>query len=360
MRALILAKDPMDCTPTGMTTSIDQLSYPSRSVIMLARLEQTVSRREGIFGRERLLRTVAAIKESDVAGHVANYRAFIRTNVWPNHVHPTSTEVFFEEYERGAHHYVKVGFEALEYLAGGRTSDGLEQIFRRVVISEALRGQFGKRSPTGLDERLDDLVITMEEILGGLGVADIDQALTLLGTPGSSSLTAESLLMNDLRDLRSAFPEPPTIKDIIDDKNNVVAWRFLRRHCRWSIDQLHVAYVAHPAWLLTSKIEAAEEFRAHQERERVALLADLRARAASREFHELLRVAHAAVTLNHMNLALEPSYSFKGGPGLAHGTVLQIAQKIGAHTLPPPGEIHKEKWRLMSEPNLLLTKRFLR
>ena len=323
---------------------------PDRSVAMLSRVEMLISCSEERFGKGRLLRTVSAIDECDRLTHVDFYRVFIRTNTWPNSMRPSGMGEFYDEYERSAVQYVKVGFEALAWLAGEADYD-LNEIYRRVTASEALRGQFGKRSPTGLDERLEEIVTQLEERIGGLGLSDVDSALTLLGTPGVDIPTAETLLLRDLRELQLAFPEPPSAAQLAVGTGpaNDLAWGFLRRHCRWSVEHLQRAYLQYDDAGLSDMIAAADAFRLGQENERFALLADIRARTTDAEFADLCGVARDAITLNHMNLTLEPSYSFKGGPGLAHGMIIRAAQKADGIAAMTKEEIRTAKWRLLRE-----------
>jgi hypothetical protein len=317
--------------------------------LIFARLEEAVIRREDEFGRERLLRTANEIDEAERKGHVAAYRSFIRSNNWPNHPRPSDFGVFCADYAHSAHQYVKIAFEALQYLAAGSSDEGLAAVYGRVVASEALRGQFGKRSPTGLDHRLDDLVAGLEQILNAAGVAEVDRALTVLGTPESSAPTAESLLLKDLRDLMAVFPQPPRFQDLLDTERSDIAWRVLRRHCGWSIEELRLAYEVHLPSLLAEKIDIAEKSRIELDHERLALVRTLRARMTEPAFYEFWRTAESLVTLNQLNLTLEPTYSFKGGPGLMHGRILGLSQGISDLPRPSMEELENAKWRLMSE-----------
>lgn len=345
-----LASTPYATVEPALAVTAERISNPTRSMMMLSRVETLVTRCEERFGRERLLNTVAEIGDHAREHHVATYRTFIRTNAWPNTLRPSSLRVFHDEYERAAAQYVRIGFEAFDHLAGGGTGD-IETVHRRVFASEALRGQFGKRSPTGLDERLDDIEAVLEEKIGGLGLRDIDGALTLLGTPGMNTPTAETLLLTDLRDLHQAFAHLPTAADIAhaDRMSSEIAWRFLRRHCRWSVAHLQRLYVAYDNTSLTEMIMGARANRAVHENERLVLLHEIRANTTHAAFTELCKVVREVVTLNHINLTLEPSYSFKGGPGLAHGLLLQAVEKAGGLPIPPMEETQTEKWRLLSQ-----------
>lgn len=243
-------------------------SHPQRALAMLARIENLVISREARFGRERLLDVVDTIGEADRNAHVADYRTFIRSNEWPNATRPSSTGVFFDEYERCAAQYVSVGFEALDFISAGAPEDARGAMFRRVMASEALRGQFGKRSPTGLDERLEDLAEVLTALLAHVGVVDPDAAITTLGTPNESALTAEALMLKDLRDMQMAHAEPPTRSFFVNAAPDSAAWRCLRRHCRWSVSQLQLAYIAHPPHLLDEQIAHANGQRSQVQREK--------------------------------------------------------------------------------------------
>src|SRR5690606_24277546 len=129
-------------------------AHVNRAVEVLHRVETRVIAREEQFGRAKLLRIANEFDHLALVSHTAYYRRVIRETRWPNEVlADSSISSFIDGFEKSALAYVDVGFQSLNYLNSGEET-GFPSAYKAVVASEALRGQFGKSSPDGLDARL--------------------------------------------------------------------------------------------------------------------------------------------------------------------------------------------------------------
>lgn len=330
----------------GSDPSLYAIRSSSRSAIMLNVIEANIRDKEEKFGRERLLRTIAEIPRVDRAQHIERYRNVIRSNHWPNEANFSSLDKFLDDYQRSAQIYVSVGFEALDFIAG-TSALSLDEIYARVLGSEALRGQFGKRCPSGLDARLDDCVARLEEGLLSIAPVSFDEgAIDLLCTPTKPELAAESLLLEDFAQLRDEFSSPPTIDDVLRSTGlrKDIVWNFLRRYVRWGVDELPAYYQHFSSALFDEQLRANRVERSVQAMRRNRLISEITNRCDDPVCLEILGIATAVTALNHLNLALEPSYSFKGGPGISHGIVFALAEVAGLKS--SLEQISRIKWEL--------------
>lgn len=306
-------------------------SKPTQSTAIFNGIEAAVCQKEDEFGRERLLKAVAKVTLENLSRHVNRYRSIVRTHRWPNESHVSSLDAFLGDYERSSLIYVEIGFDALNYVDGNSTL-ALNAMFERVLGSEALRGQFGKRCPTGLDARLESyLAIVEAKVLSIVPFERNEDAVHLLCTPVKPALAAEALLLEDFAELREEFNVAPSIEEVLTatGSRKDVVWKFLRRHVRWSVADLGAYYHYFNTALFEERLKASRIERATQEAQRLELVADIASRTSAEICAEILSVAAAATTLNHLNLTLEPIYSFKGGPGLAQRIVFEQAEVAG-------------------------------
>lgn len=307
-----------------------------RAKAILNRTEEQVKTLEEKFGVDRLLQLVNSIDSSYCSIHTEYYREVIRRRPWPNVVRGGSIDIFQDEFERSALIYAEIGFRALEYLADPPSSD-LRRIYRLVCASEGLRGQYGKSSPDGLDSRL-------ERCVEQLGSSLDEETIATVGTPTGSLRTAEAALIEDFLELRSHYPEPPTIDQLVGrgGKATDMAMNFLRRHARWRLDSVAKLYAISTGW--ESKAEYSRSRRLTTAREQQLALTD-----TPEELHELV---DAIVALNFLNLALEPSFGFKGCVGFAHGLIFQLAEQQHGLTAPDPTDVSNDKWELFSATSI--------
>lgn len=320
------------------------------STAIVARVEQNIRQQELKFGRKILLQTIAGMGSDVVVEHVARYRAVIRTGKWPNENRPSPFETFCSEYERSAHAYVNVGFEALRFIEGSSCASQSE-IYQRVAASEALRGQYGKRSPTGLDRRLEQTVDALAACIAeARGDDALDEQLNLLCLPTMGFISAEAALLEDFAPLRKAFPGPPTIDDLVNAsyRDQEVAWTFLRRHAKWSLACLHNCYVQFGTHLFREWMERARQRRQDLAIQREVLIAEISRTLSPAAATEIMTLATEAMVLNQLNLTLEPSCSFKGGPGLAHGVIFGTAPAADLSTDIAQERLLRDKWTLFT------------
>lgn len=284
----------------------------------------------------------------DFSQHVDRYRIIVRTGWWPNEDRATSFGTFCSEYLQSTVSYANVGFDALAFLAGSTTWT-LGEIFQRVVASEALRGQFGKRSPTGLDRRLDQSVEKLEAIvLDELGGHAINDQINLLCTPTEPWVSAEAALMEDFAVLRNFFPSPPSIAEILaaDASRQETVWTFLRRHVRWNVERLQRYYMEFGTSMFDRWLFDARQQRIALAEQRRSLLAEISDRARPEAANDIVTLAEEATILNHLNLALEPCFSFKGGPGVPHGLIFRAAANSELGLQIAQDRLLIDKWEL--------------
>lgn len=333
-----------DESPRHRSVEIDAC----QSISTLSRIERHVEEYEKAFGRERLLRLVSQIPLSDINEHVNDYRQVIRRRKWPNENRPTSFALFLKEYEWATLAYLRVGFLALEFLEKP-TAAKLIPIYRMVEASEALRGQFGKRSPTGLDARIDAYTAELDIILDAHDLDDDGRIGNLLCTPGDPFLSAESALLHDLNEAKASFPSPPSIGDLItvDAAQAKPMWIVLRRHAKWSLPRLVSWYTEFDISMLMDAMYAGQNQRQALASERAAAVECIRKTCSPSVHRRIEELAAATAVLNHLNLALEPCFSFKAGAGLVHGLIFKMAASEGlieGNT----DTINTQKWALFS------------
>ena len=90
----------------------------------------------------------------------------------------------------------------------------------------------------------------------------------------------------------------------------------------------------------------------HQQREQLDTmqkLIQLTARLGdSQKRSYALMWADALVALNYLNLALEPSFSFKGAPGLLHLLIFEAGSRNGLNVGSAADQIQRNKWKLFN------------
>ncbi|MDP2759783.1 MAG: hypothetical protein Q8O64_05170 [Sideroxyarcus sp.] len=320
----------------------------SHSTKIFERIERYVRNVELRFGRERLLRTISEVHIDYFSKHVDHYRVIVRTGEWPNEDRSTSFPIFCSEFERSAVAYINVGFDALDFLAGGATWP-LEKLYQRAVASEALRGQFGKRSPSGLDQRLNRNVDKLiSGMLKWLGDDTIHDQVNLLCTPTKPWLSAEAMLLEDFDVLRKSFPAPPSIDEIVlaDVERQEIAWSFLRRHSRWSVEYMHHYYTDFDTPLFDKWLVNGRQQRKVLATQRHNLVVDISKSINFDAANEIMAMVNEITTLNQFNLAFEPCFSFKGGPGVAHGLIFKAAADSRLCMQTAHAQLHKDKWEL--------------
>lgn len=324
-----------------------------RSAAMLINVENRIDLHERKFGRDRLLRTIEKVSPHDLSQHVSRYRVLVRSNEWPNVAEPAPLAEFLNDYELASLAYVDVGFIALEFVGAGNDRT-YASVYHQVVASEALRGQYGKQSPTGLDARLDwyeaQLTAVLDKILGEA----TPNAVDLLCIPNEPHLTAESAMLESFAQVRAIFAEPPTIDSILaaEPTPHEIVWKFLRRHAQWSIQHLNEYYHRLGIDLLQDRLEVARNRRRDLAARRSELMAEIARRCPATVLGQIIHFANALAALNHINLTLEPSFSFKGGVGLGHGLIFNLSEKKMPNGRPTQSEIARDKWALRDKTKL--------
>lgn len=316
----------------------EQGPYTRLAVEILRLVEARVIGHEERFGRNHLLEVVDRIDPMAFDDHTTYYRKVIRLNTWPNvALSNADLRTFLLGYGRSALAYVDVGFAALRYVASPST-DSFAAIHDLVLASEALRGQFGKSSPDGLDARLEQ----QEDIL--LGELRDELLLVLLCTPCEPLQSADSAILDDSIAIQAYFRAAPTLQEFTASpyRADESTWKFLRRHSRWSVRQ--VLKLLGQLQGYEERAREAREERRLQTAARAAVLAELP--AGSRE------VVDGIVALNYLNLTLEPSFGFKGCVGLPHGLVFQEAERLGRSNAPVCADVSRDKWRLFNDTRL--------
>jgi hypothetical protein len=312
-----------------------------------SQLEALVSRREAEFGTAALLEFVAGVGARRVEQHVEQYRQIIRQHDWPNVALPDNSSAFCAGFVAASHAYVEVGFLALEHLArGGGYQHKLQAL---VLASEALRGQFGKQSPTGLDARLDSLVAELDHQVSGFGKALSEQDVNLLCIAPGAIPSAESLLLEDLLDLPERFGAIISTDEISASRPADLRrlLTFLRRHCRWSFARFRDLHNALQDSRLAQRVAAARWRRAQHRDQRREVLSRLRQIAGVDASAAIEALAGQIGVLNGINLSIEPVFSFKGCVGLPHGLILDRCRGDLDARLAEP-ETQKLKWWLLS------------
>lgn len=293
---------------------LDQLlPHTSNALGIVDRIESEIMRSECLYGQEKLLRTVLDFGDEAYFTHTAYYRRVIRETIWPHGVWVAGTHAdFLRGFEFSALGFVWTGFEALEFLSGSRQWEIFE-IYEDTLVAESLRGQFGKSSPDGLDRRLE---LLENQFLQEHGT---EAELLDLCTPVAPIQTAETNLINDFSDFRRVFPKPPTVEEIVsvEEHHRQKVWRFLRRHVRWHVAATAHLYSSMTHWEHPNNTTASP--RTEVDRQMTAL---------STLDPSTLDLVDKIMSLNVLNLVLEPAYSFKGCVGLPLGMVFRMAQHV--------------------------------
>jgi hypothetical protein len=290
----------------------------SDAIRIVERVEREIVRLENIFGRDRLLRTVADFGRENFGTHTDYYRRVIRETIWPRGPWVGGADAdFVRGYGFSALGYVLGGFKALQFFAQA-SERSIDQVYEYALAAESLRGHFGKSSLAGLDRRLAQLE---GRFLAEFGNED---DLVVLGTPPIR--TAETALLEDFANFRSVFPKPPTIEDVlrVPDCDQDRVWKFLRRHVRWNVSAASPLYDQLTCDIRTNADTAHNVEQSRRER----LLSGLSPTA--------IAVVDAITSLNVLNLVLEPAFSFKGCVGLPLGMVFRMVQH--AERRPPLDE----------------------
>jgi hypothetical protein len=323
--------------------------YVDRSSLILLKTEAEVVRREIEFGRPNLLALVNSFPSDRVATHIDDYRKVIRSRDWGLENTPLSLEEFLSGYFAAALAFIDVGFNSLKFLNCPQP-EKLEEVFYQVEAAEALRGQFGKRSQSGLDAMILQYENALLDILTQHLGSEASDALDALGTPVSPSLAAESVLLDDFKAFRLLFPEPPNEAALhsLTEKDEEVAWQFLRRHCKWSMRVMLFWYQTLPEPSLTEQIASARNSQGNSSKHRSCLVSDLYKQVNTVDMLDINRISDHLTTLNHLNLTLEPSFSFKGGVGLGSSFIFHEALLAGIMSTTSLGDLAARKWALHS------------
>lgn len=306
--------------------------FTAEAIRIVNGVEREIAEHEELFGRDRLLRTVAGFGGEAYATHTGYYRRVIRETTWPHGKWVGGAHAdFVRGYGYSALGYVWGGFEALNFLAGP-SEWSLEQVYGDALVAESLRGQFGKSSPDGLDRRLAELEDRFVAEYGD------EEDLLVLGTPIAPVRTAEAGLLEDFAAFRRVFPRPPTIEDVLSvaDHERYMVWQFLRRHVRWNVGAAAALYDG----LATARVKPDVAHGEQQARWRERLLTRLPQPA--------VELVDAITSLNVLNLVLEPAFSFKGCVGLPLGMIFRAVQHVERR--PPLDQVNLliGKWNLFA------------
>jgi hypothetical protein len=127
---------------------------------------------------------------------------------------------------------------------------------------------------------------------------------------------AESAMVSDFLAMTSeatSMPDPTSLERLPSDGPT---WLFFRTYCRWRVDKFTARWRD-----LSGACPSPEDQRCPEvSTDRRKLLERLP--AATRGLVDF------AAALNVLNLCLEPTLSFKGGPGLIHAEVFRSAEDL--------------------------------
>lgn len=301
---------------TSTTTVEDDVLGPmaDHAVRTIFAVEEHTARHEVAFGRDNLVAVVNDIPPGEAHNHIDEYRRIIRENTWPNVVQPdVGDAAFITQFGLAAQAYVDTAFAAARWLET-RDSRTLVKAHRGVLISEALRGQLGKSSPDGLDERLEQAIDQLVEYL------DDEDDLYIVCAASSTMKPAEIAMVVDYYAMKAEFTSMPDMNMLVTLPASSATWLFFRRYCRWRFDRFGELW---EQLSLLSMLEG-DLIVADVDKVRFDLLATLPGPAR--------QLADFVSALNVLNLSLEPTLSFKSGPGLLHAEVFRAA----AHLAPTP------------------------
>jgi len=320
----------------------------ARSAQILTGVERHVAQQEIRFGRMRLLDTIEGLRGYGIDRHVETYRSLIRGNEWPNQQRQTTLSQFLNEYERASLAYVSVAFQGFEHLAKPGTRS-LSSVYGMVEASEALRGQYGKRSPDGLDARLAAAEMDLRELLLPVVGTDTDLAIETLCTPVEPHVTAEALLLEDFSRLRSFFPSAPSMANVAaaSAPATEALWIFLRRHSHWNLERLARWFREFANSSFDDQLAAVRQRRRELSSERHRLAKEIGGFGPTRWRAQISGLTTAITILNHLNLTLEPCFSFKGGVGLSHAAVLTAGTRAGHEIGGIRSDLIDRKWALL-------------
>lgn len=296
---------------------------------VFAAVEKAAEVLEDGFGWEALVSFADEhFTSEDRRRHINSHRQIIRSNEWYHGQElRLSHHKFLTEFRRVSIRYVEWGMDAWKFLAGA-SQDSLAEVHRKAWTAEGLRGQTGKRSPWGLDTRLDLTAESLQGLLSKVPALDIDESLYLLGSPTDRPFSAEIALLEDLTALRAYFPGPPSLQDLASAESSVqrLARRILRLHCGWSVAKLHCWYRDFED-LDHNQMDAMRSRRRSTDEGRRRLLQVIDSSVDEATGEEVRKLSREIRDLNQLNLALEPAFSFKGGFGLGFWGVFELGRK---------------------------------
>jgi hypothetical protein len=286
-----------------------------RAVEITLAVEGRTAFHESSFGRDQLVEVINDVADAAARYHVDEYRyRIVRENTWPNVDLPdVDHHDFVSLFGFAALTYVDAAFDAARWLQT-RDTRTLVSAHRAVLVSEALRGQFGKSSPDGLDARLERAV---DQLLVYL---DNEDDIYTLCSSSSMMKPAEIAMVADFQKMKAESASMPDSATVLGIPPTSATWVFFRRHCRWRFDR----FVQMWEELSLLSVSEGEQVSSDSDEMRDHLLETLPARA--------LELADFVSALNIFNLSLEPTSSFKGGPGLLHAEVFRAA----SHLAPTP------------------------
>jgi hypothetical protein len=325
------------------------LLMPNYAVDMIECAEERILRHENRLGRKKLLNYFADTSHETMSAHIPEYRKIIREQSWPNTARPSNLRKFIYEYKVSSLAYIDVGFEALQSL----TQDTLglpHNLYCKTLASEALRGQFGKRSPTGLDTRLHQADMQLTELLYPIFGVETEYIIPMVCSPAFPFLTCETEFMVDFIQLQKYFPISPNVEQISSAEPGIqeFVYRFVRRYLRWNISLMSALYIDLNAETLKNDLGANLYKWKNDHPEKINLI-KLISKYFSNDIHKFKNIIALIVTLielNYINLKLEPWFSFKSGIGLAHFIIFanfDIRQQFSS------ADIEEQKWLLFSD-----------
>ena len=122
------------------------------------RLENECRAFENMWGATRISRFVAeAVPSDQLLDFIDAYRQLIRTNTWSfTRLDDMSHEQFLREWGDTHVAYIRTAARFLNLLLRRDAEGcGFSDVHAAAILSETNRGRVGKRSPIGLDARLD-------------------------------------------------------------------------------------------------------------------------------------------------------------------------------------------------------------
>lgn len=334
---------------SGTNLSHRHLSSLRRTRSIFQTTENAIDAKIEVIGTKNFLDSVGQITDELCDIHIDGHRAFIRENTWQNEFHNTSHAKFLEDFERSSALYIDVSFEIFSEIVSGNFPKN--DLISKLYSVEALRGQYGKRSPTGLDQRLEGYCIQLEETLSTIPGMDTDDFIDKVSCPGiRGESSAEELLCEDFSKLYSISREAPDRLAVanMSKQDFQIFNTFFRRHAKWSwkllqgyYDQLDVRLIENQT---RDMLARRQIFRCDLESKFRTLSVEL----SASQFEFACELGNKLAELNHLNVTLEPICSFKGAPGMMQfAGISQLATPIGADDAVLFERAKKSKWGLM-------------